>query len=234
MRHAITITSLSLATLCTAVSADVLFIDFGRTDRQSDPNRFNNIVPGVLSIGNAIDENGIFTGMGIEVVDPFFDIGEPSSVGSEAPFGEAAQFGVEATDDYFFGHTTPFAGSDANPLGVIEFSNLAANGIYSFTIFAGRTGVADNREAQYDLIGGNNASGALDSANNESEVLVLAGLIADDNGIITLNVTPGANNDNANGFFYLGAIRIDTGVVPAPGALALLGFGGFVAARRTR
>lgn len=234
MRHSLTLSTISLVSICGTASASVMFIDFGRTDRQSDPLSFNNIVPGVQFIADAIDENGVSTGMGIEVVDPFFVNGEPSSLGAEIPLGDAAQFGVEATDDYLFGHTVAFAGAEANPLAVIEFQNLDANSTYSFTIFAARVGVSDNREAQYDLVGGNNASGALDSANNDSEVLVLSGLIADDNGMISLSVSPGANNDNGIGFFYLGAIRVDSSPVPAPGTAALFGAAGLMLCRRRR
>ncbi len=232
MRHFGAISSVFLATICGSASADVVLLDFGRTDLQSDPLRFNNFVPGVTSIADAINENGNFTGMTIAIVDPFFDTGEPSSLGTEFPAGDAAQFGAAATDDYYFGHTTPFAGADANPLGVIEFQNLDANGIYTFTIFAARTGVNDIRDAQYDLAGGNNASGVLNASNNDSQVLVLAGLIADGSGTISLSVSPGPNNDNTNGFFYLGAIRVD--VVPSPSSATLLGTAALFMCRRRR
>ncbi len=228
----VVLASVCLASICGTASADVLFLDFGRTDLQSDPLRFNNFVPGVSMIANAIDENGDFTGMTIEIVDPFFNTGEPSSLGTGSPGGAAAQFGVPATDDYFFGHTTPFAGADPNPLGIVEFRNLAANGVYTFTIFASRTVVNDIRDAEYALTGGNSASGVLNASNNDSNVLVLAGLIADGAGTISLSVSPGPNNDNGNGFFYLGAIRIDA--VPAPGAAALLGMAGVALGRRRR
>lgn len=232
MRRSLILASIGIAVACGSSTADVLFIDFGRTDLQSDPLRFNNFVPGVTNIANAIDENGNSTGMSIGITDPFFEAGEASAMGSEAPAGAAAQFGVPATDDYYFGHTTPFAGAGPNPLGVIEFGNLDANGIYTFTIFASRTDVQDIRDAQYDLLGGNAASGVLDASNNDSNVLVLSGLTASGAGVITLSVSPGPNNDNANGFFYLGAIRVD--VVPSPGTMAVLAAGGLFMNRRRR
>jgi hypothetical protein len=228
------IITLALATLTTAASADVLLIDFGQTELQSDPARFNNFIPAVQTINNAINDQGDSTGITIDIVNPFFTNGEPSSLGTESPTGEAAQFGVAATDDYFFGHTGPFAGADSNPLSVIEFRNLDANTLYSFTIFTSRSGVNDNREAEYELIGSNNASGLLNASNNDSEVLVLSDLVADQFGTITMNVSAGPNNTNNNGFYYLGAIRIDANPVPASSGLALFGVGSVLATRRRR
>eukprot|EP00913_Durusdinium_trenchii_P006307 g5919.t1 len=221
LNRSVALVSIALGVLSASAPAQVLFLDFGRTDRQSDPMRFNNFVPGVSLINNAIDETGALTGMGIEIVDPFFDSGEPSSLGTETPMGAAAQFGADATDDYYFGHTTPFAGADANPLGIVEFRDLNPGYLYTFTIFAARTGVSDTRDARYTLEGGNNATGVLNASNNESNVLVLADLVANVDGKISLSVQPGPGNDNTNGFFYLGAIRIDV-VVPAPGTGVVL------------
>ncbi|MDF1870634.1 MAG: hypothetical protein P1U30_09610 [Phycisphaerales bacterium] len=223
-----------LASIVGTASANVMYIDLGHPERQSNPLTFNNLTNETQSIANAIDENGLHTGMSIDITEPFFTIGAPSQLGSEAPTGIAAQFGADATDDYLFGHTGPFAGEDDNSLSTIEFGNLDANTIYSFTIFASRSGVNDNREAQYDFTGANNATGLLNASNNDSEVLILAGLLADDSGTITLDISAGPNNDNGNGFYYLGAIRIDTRPVPSPGSLALLTTGGLFITRRKR
>ena len=234
MRTQYSVSALVLASVFGTASAGVMFIDLGRPDRQSDPLVFNNLTNEVSSVADAIDQFGFSTGMSIDIVDQFYTIGAPSSLGTETPMGAAAQFGGEATDDYLFGHTGPFAGAPDNSLSVIEFGNLDANTIYSFTIFASRTGVNDNREAQYDLAGANNASGVLNASNNESEVLILAGLMADDSGTISMSVSAGPNNDNGNGFYYLGAIRIDTRPVPAPGSLALFAAAGLTITRRRR
>ena len=223
-----------LASVIGTASASVLFVDLGRPDMQSNPLIFNNLTNEVSSIANAIDQNGLQTGMTIDITNPFFSTGAPSSLGSENPTGFAAQFGADATDDYLFGHTGPFAGEEDNSLSVIEFGNLNANTLYTFTVFASRTGVSDNREAQYDLIGDTNSSGTLNASNNESEVLILTGLLADESGTITMNISAGPNNDNGNAFFYLGAIRIDTRPVPTPGTLALLTGAGLIITRRKR
>jgi len=232
MQYAITLGIGLALSVSSGASAQTLLLDLGNTGKQSNPAMFNNIVPGSQTVANAIDTGGNFTGIGISIVNDFFDTGEPSTLGTESPSGDAAQFGVDATDDYFFGHTTPFAGADANPLGVVEFSNLSLAKTYTFTIFASRTGVTDTREAVYEAAGDAITSGTLNASNNDSQVLVLADLVPDQFGVITISAFPSFNNDNANGFFYLGAIRVDG--VPAPGSAALIGLGGLLAARRRR
>ncbi len=228
-RHALS--AMVVLSVAAAAHAQVLFYDFGHTDRQSDPSRFNNLVPGVQSIADSIDENGNPTGFGIEITNPFF-LGEPSQGGSENPTGLAAQFGADATDDYFFGHTTPFAGAEANPLSIVEFQNLDLTLTYSFTIFASRTGITDNREAVYEAFGTEIVSGVLNASNNESDVLVLSGLTPGLDGTISISVLPSVNNDNMNGFYYLGAIRLDA--VPAPGTAAVFGVVALASIRRRR
>lgn len=232
MRHRVVLSFACAAMACTTASAETLLFDFGRTDRQSDPNQFNNFIPAVASIPNTINDAGNPSGISAEIVDAFFNTGEPSQLGTESPTGVAAQFGADATDDYFFGHTTAFAGADPNPLAIIEFGNFAPTDLVTFTIFSSRANVTDNRETQFDVIGGNGASGALNPSNNDSAVLVIPGITPDGAGNISLNVSPGLNNDNTNGFYYLNAIRID--IVPAPGTLGIAGLGALVLLRRRR
>ena len=229
--------ALAIVALCSGLSVSVasgqtLFYDFGHTDSQSDPGSFNNLTIGTQTIADSIDQNGTGTGIGIEVTNPFFISGEPSRLGTETPSGDAAQFGVAATDDYFFGHTGAFAGEESNPLSVLEFQNLSQSKTYTLTIFSSRTGVNDNRETVFESFGTEIVSGALNPSNNDSGVLVLSGLSAGLDGTISLSVFAGPNNDNTNSFYYLGAIRLDA--VPSPAGAGVLGLGGLLAGRRRR
>ena len=202
------------------VSATTLLFDFGRTTRQTNPN-WNNIVPATTTLFALFDSTGgIYGTAGLEITDPFFQTGEPSQLGSEAPAGDAAGYPVDATDDYFFGHTTPFAGADPNPLGQVRLFNLEADKLYDFTFFASRQVVGDIRDATYEVDGASTVSGSLNASNNNTEVLRLNGIAADGNGEIYVSVSPGPNNDNNNGFYYIGLMQVD--VVPEPTSLALV------------
>ncbi len=219
-----------VAVLASAAHADPIFIDFGRTDLQT-PGNWNNVIPTTTVLPDLDDAAGNPTGVQLEITDEFFQTGEPSQLGSESPSGDAAIFPVSATDDYFFGHSGPFAGADDNPTGAFTLSGLDDNLTYDFTIFTSRQVVGDSRETRYTATGANNLTGLLEPANNDTEVLNLIGVVPA-GGVITVSVEAGPNNTNANGFYYLGAVRITE--VPAPGTTALLAAGALAVARRRR
>lgn len=208
-------------------SATTLLFDFGRTNLQA-PGNWNNVVPATTTLFALFDSSGgIYGTAGLEITDTFFQTGEPSQLGSENPAGDAAGYPVEATDDYFFGHTTPFAGADPNPLGQVKLFNLEADKSYNFTFFGSRQTVNDNRETAFDVDGANSQSGALAVSNNNTEVLRLDGITPDGNNEIFVSVSPGTNNDNSNGFYYIGLMQVD--VVPEPTSLLLILAGGVAA-----
>lgn len=215
--------ALTLALVAPA-SATTLLFDFGNTGRQTVGN-WNNVVPATTTLFALFDSDGNIystsTGQtSFEITDTFFQTGEPSQLGTESPSGDAAGYPVDATDDYFFGHVGPFAGADDNPYGEVKLSNLEPGLAYDFTFFASRTGVGDTREAIYTATGANSLNGTLNASNNDSEVLHLNGITPDGNNEIVIGAGVGPNNDNGNGFFYLGVIQVD--VVPEPTSLMLV------------
>lgn len=215
-----------------AVSAQTLLFDFGRTDLQAGPN-WNNVVPATTTLFALFDDGGNIVGTsGLEITDTFFQTGEPSQAGSEAPAGDAAAYPVDATDDYFFGHTIPFAGADANPQGQVRLFNLDPTKQYDFTFFASRQTVNDTRSADYDVAGLNSGSISLNASNNNTEVAKVLGISPDGNNDIFVTVTPGADNDNGTGFYYIGLMQVD--VVPEPASLGLFGLAGLALLRRRR
>lgn len=223
--------AVSLSGLSQTAGATTLLFDFGHTNVQTNPG-WNNVVPATTTLFATFDSTNTLTSVGFEITDTFFQTGEPSQLGSEAPAGDAAAYPVSATDDYFFGHTTPFAGADANPLGQFKLFNLDPTKTYNFTFFASRQTVTDIRDASYAITGGNSDSGVLNASNNNTEVLRINGIVPDANDEIFVDVTPGPNNDNTNGFFYIGLMQVD--VVPEPASLSLLAAAGLTVLGRRR
>lgn len=234
---------MSLAVCCAMliagpVSATTMLFDFGNTGRQSPqpPNvpTWNNVVPATTQLFALFDaDGGIVPGASLEITDLFFQTSEPSQLGSESPTGDAAGYPVDATDDYFFGHTTPFAGAAENPYGEVTLSGLDPSQAYDFTFFSARNGVNDNRETQFDLTGDATASGIAVTSNNNSEVLRFIGVLPDANGDVVVGVSPGPGNDNGNGFYYINLMEVSTSIPePTAAALALVGVLGLVRRRR--
>lgn len=98
------------------------------------------------------------------------------------------------------------------------FSNLNPSLLYGIEIFATRNGVSDIREGRYTVTGapGYSNSILLDAANNLYRSALISGIQPTTSGNIYLDIAKGPNNNQANGWFYINALRLDWtgGVVP--------------------
>lgn len=184
-----------------------LFFDFGDT-AQTTTGNYNNVTHLQEPVPNAVDSTGAATGISLTVTDAFWPGSNQN--GTTSPTGDAAMFDAQATRDNVFGNTVVFGGF-TEPTGGFTLAGLSTTpGVsYSFTFYAGRLGVTDNRETAYTVTGANSAVGYLNAANNQSNVVVVSGIIADANGQIVVGVAPGPNNNNASHFYYLGAMKIE-------------------------
>ncbi len=158
---------------------------------------------------NLINHLGNATGVALTLDDSFDFVNTSGTTNpdSNLPFLETA------TKDSFFGESTVFNGT-TNPTGGFTLSNLDPSKFYSFSIFSSRTGVSDNRETLYTATGQNTLSNALDAANNTANTATILNIQPLSNGTISLVATTGTSNNNANGFYYLGAIKMVTSSAP--------------------
>jgi hypothetical protein len=213
-----------------SAQANTLLFDFGEITTPTGGN-YNNVTQNQLPIFNALDTTGAGTGIGLTTSG--FNPGSNTN-GTQTPGGTAgATFDAAATRDNLFGHTVNFNQPAPLPLATLSLSGLDGSGLttYDFVFFGSRLGVTDNRETQYVVTGANNATGYLDTSGNTDNVAVVSGIIPNALGQVSIAVSPGPNNNNSSGFYYLGAMQIIA--VPEPAGLALMGLGGlFVAARR--
>lgn len=196
---------------------DFLF-DFGGNNQTqlgpapNDPvNYWNNVtssvgtsdtgeLPGLVSIYN------IPSPLGLTMIRRFNGVNENGTLLSTI-------FPGQATRDSMFGNTETFgAGSDFFPSFKLTGLNPARQ--YSLAFFASRTGVADNRETGYTVDGANSRFTALNAANNVNNVALATNLTPTAAGEITVSLAPTTNNNNANHFTYLGAMRLSAYVPP--------------------
>jgi hypothetical protein len=202
----LTLLAVSLATVSPAAT---LYFDFGErsTPTTNVASFYNNIDQDQLPIADCVDDLGNNTG--ISATPSGFNPGSNGN-GTQTPTGAAAVFEPAATRDSLFGHTVNFNQPAPLPLGTIVLTGLDASGdtSYSFTFFGSRTGVADNREAKFEVVGLNTAFGLVDTANNTANVATVGGITPDGSGNVTINVSPGPNNNNTSGFFYIGAMQM--------------------------
>lgn len=191
---------------------DVL-IDFGPSSATT-PGNWNNIADHQAANVMLIDDRGLETSIRLQVTDPFYN-GFNNS-GTSSPTGSAAIFPGTATIDNFFGHVNAWGTTPANPAGVIRLSGLDPAGYYSFTIFSSRVGASDIRETKYTFEGaGESVYTLLNSSGNTSEVAITKDVIPTSEGVIAITVTAGPNNNQAEKFYYLGAMRIEYSESPS-------------------
>jgi hypothetical protein len=235
MKYINTLLIAALAVVSTSVSssAATMMFDFGSASGPSG-NNYNNVSPSQLPLFNTIDTNGDPTGIALET-SGFNELGS-NNAGTTTPAGDAAIFVDTATSDSIFGHSSNFNAGGPRTPGLLNFSGLDASGLtsYSFTFFASRTGGTLNRETLYEVDGANSSTALLDAANNSSNVAIVAGIIPTAGGTIQITASAGSNNTTTpDEFFYIGALRVESSVVPEPAtaALVLFGFVGLVASR---
>ncbi len=189
-------------------------LDFGsQTTGFTSTGNWNNIIISSKNESgldfNLIDNFGNNTGVILTIDDSFDFVNKVGTTNPDVnlPFIETA------TKDSFFGESKAFNGN-TNPTGGFTLSNLDPSKYYSFSIFASRTGVSDNRETQYTVTGINTESNALDASNNTSKTATILNIQPLSNGTISFVATTGANNTHTKGFYYLGALKIVTSSSP--------------------
>lgn len=210
-----------------SLHAATVLVDFGGTNATGNWNGISNAVSG--SVANAIDDTGASTGITIAITSRF------NAINTDGTSSGAAPYPSFATADSFYGNAlAPFNSQPIIANSTVTFSNLAIGTAYSFTFYASRMGVSDNRTSRYTLTGaGSPQFGELDASNNIGNSVTVSNVLPNVSGVITLDVGAGTGNTNPTGFYYLGAVEIHS--VPEPGsALLVLSATGLVAIRRRR
>ncbi|KAB2829386.1 MAG: hypothetical protein F9K10_00515 [Paludibacter sp.] len=187
-------------------------IDFGSTTTPT-PGNWNNIHDHQAADQELIDDGGNTTGIRLKITDPFYN--GFNTNGATNLTGDARIFPTTATMDNFFGHANAWGSTPANPQGVIVLSGLSPGKYYSFTVFGSRSGVADNRETRYEFKGAGDAlTGLLNTSSNSSQVAVVKNVRPGHDGTVTLTVSAGPANNQAEQFFYLGAMIVEISDAP--------------------
>lgn len=189
------------------------YIDFGFDNAAATtPGNWNNVASNVdqqsgISIADMIDYTGASTGASLVLDDVFHGYNLSGDTNPTTTPITAFNAAPTATADNLYGEDVASAGI-TEPTGGFTLSGLDPTKYYSFSIFAARAGVSDNREAEYIISGFNSGSGLLNATNNTSNVVEILNIQPTVGGQITFTAQPGPNNTNANGFYYLGVIEM--------------------------
>ncbi len=189
-----------------------LFIDFGSDGTPTDatnptPSPFWNNVTETIGTDNAgavaglIDTNGAPTAANFQMTSRF-------NGANTAGVTTSTNFPATATQDSLFGNTEAF-NNLSNIKPAFKLTGLDPNDVYSFTFFASRNGVTDSRETRYTVTGANSSFGDLNASNNTNNLVTVNDIRPSAAGEIAIELTPTANNNNANHFTYIGVMKVD-------------------------
>jgi lysophospholipase L1-like esterase len=185
----------------TETTCDTINIDFGTTLSSGTWNNLNTAIQDTIL--NLITTQNANSGVSIWIHDPFTGV---NTSGTTAPT-TTLNFPSSATSDSFFGSVGAHNGI-MEPTGGFTLSGLSRNSVYSFSFFASRTGVTDNRETKYVVAGATKDSVSLDAGNNTANIVTVSNIRPTLNGTVVITVSPGSNNTNASKYYFIGAMRI--------------------------
>ena len=149
----------------------------------------------------------------VKGIDPGFfiwcdyDFSGATSIGSSVtntPLNMPADVSKTAVYGYSEGN---FYDQPLRPTNSLHFHHLNKSLVYDFTLFSSR-GSTDNIETQFTIEGTDTCSAILDAASNSSNTVTFSNVKPNDNGIITLSVSAGPNNNNQYKFYYVNALCI--------------------------
>lgn len=208
--------ALGLALVSTISHAATININFGIA---SAANGWNN-VPSTTgtSVGegltNLIDSSGEATLVDLTINARF------GGTNQNGPTTQSFGIPSDVSASSLYGNGIAFNGI-VSPNPTFTLSDLDPGLVYTFTVYASRTGVSDNRTGTYTATGLNTVSGQLNASNNTSLTLALLEVRPDASGNIVFELEPHADNNNGNRFIYLNALTIESAsLIPEPAAAA--------------
>ncbi|MES2708403.1 MAG: GDSL-type esterase/lipase family protein [Verrucomicrobiota bacterium] len=188
-----------------------LLFDFGSsataTTAADDPvNTWNNITSEIGSsatgqLAALKTTGGAVTGIGLAMIRRFNGVNTTGTTSSGI-------LPSDATSDTLFGNTETFS-SLTNIFPAFKLTGLPADGTWDLTFYASRTGANDNRETLYTVTGAASATTTLNAANNQAATASVLRVKPNAAGEISIALSPGPANTNANHFTYIGVLRLD-------------------------
>ena len=193
-------------------------VDFGAANTPTGPpddpvNAWNNVdtavgLSDIATLNPLVDTTGVAGALRLEMVRRFNGANSGGTLTSTA-------FPATATQDSLYGNTETFGGL-ANVSPAFRLAGLDPLSSYTLTFYASLTGVSDNCETLYTVTGTAVTSTTLNVANNVDTSATLAQLIPAADGTLLVELSPGAQNSNANHFISLGAMVVSTVPAQAP------------------
>lgn len=178
-------------------------LNFG-ADRTADPT-WNDITPDLRTHTSIYDANMNPTGILVTTTESFGG----TNRGGAAYTTTKMLMPSDVSQSCFWGYASgKFGGQGPRPHAALRLSHLNPQLTYEITLFASRDKCQDFRQTSFIIQGDDTYAGAVDAANNASQVEVIRDVRPTADGQLTLIVMPGSRNSNPNSFYYLNALTI--------------------------
>ena len=158
------------------------------------------------SIPSLKDHQGNYTGISLTIIERFNDINRNGPQTTSTNF----DMPTEVSSDSYYGNPKKVFNSAIIPQSVVKLAGLDKTQKYNFCFFGSRIDakVSENRQTKYIVKGQNEDNAVLNAMNNTSTTACVNDIQPDANGEITITITAGEANNNANGFYYITAVRL--------------------------
>lgn len=181
-------------------------LNFG-SKHSIDPS-WNDITPALRTHTSIHDSNMNPTGMLVTFVDEFGGANFNGPTYTTTKMLMPADVSQSSLWGYASGK---FGGGGPKRCATLRFSHLNPELEYELTIFSSRDGCQDLRQTSFVLQGEETMADDIQSANNSKEVVTLKDVRPTKEGVLTLTIMPGSQNNTPNRFYYLNAITIKKG-----------------------
>ena len=171
-------------------------IGFGKSDPIAGWNWVGGFTAGTRATlkDNAGKEYG---GLAVAITERFTGENATGVAATNTPFNMPSAISSRA-----------YYGNRAAVQSVFVLSGLDKGLTYNLCFFGSRAAVSDNRETKYLVSGTNTGQALLNASANATNTVCVDRISPDANGKISVTVSAGPNNNNADRFYYLNAVKL--------------------------
>lgn len=180
-----------------------IYVGFGSSATETGWNLLTD--PEALISVPLKDNSNNTTGLSIQLVSRFNAI---NNVGASSTTIAGFEIPQSISNSSFYGNSGNAFNGQVIDKGILKLTGLDKTKKYNLCFFSSRGGVSDNRETQFVLNGSVETKVSINASKNTTEAACANEIVPDANGEILITVTSGPNNTNANGFFYINALKI--------------------------
>ena len=185
------------------VPTGLVKLNFG-ADHTSDPS-WNDISPVIRTHADITDSNMNPTGILVTFTGDFGGSNRNGATYTTTRMMMPSEVSASSLWGYAAGK---FGGQGPRQSATLRLSHLNPELKYEFTLFSSRDNCQDLRQTSFIVQGEETQAGAVQSANNSSEVVDLKDIRPTSDGQVTLTIMPGSYNSSPNRFYYLNSMTI--------------------------